>query len=212
MDTSWINVLYKPTLRNPIFVQGLSTSDQASSAVTKLLLKHTNSKKFAEFYSPYFPDYILSKGNGLCNLLRYKLYTNDQFEPNIVLLIGNAQFLSDDAYANYEVFAKIFNYAKKIGCKRFISYMVFKPDQVEDTIYIAATSGKLASKVTKVFGGKVLSQGRISGAIGLILGLSHSQGFKGLCILKPLISDVPSEVTTLSLFNYILKILESKKE
>lgn len=212
MNKSWIKVLYEPKLSNPTFIQGLSLSDQVSSTVTRLLLEHANPKKFAEFYSPYFPDYVSAEGNGLCSLPRYEFYTNNQPEPNIILLAGNDQSLPEDSYSNYEIFTTIFNYAKKVGCNKFMSYGGFTPEKAEDAIYVAATSGRLALNIVKKFGGKVFTQGRISGSIGLILGLANSQGLKGVCILRPVADKVPPEVAALPVFNYILRILHSKRE
>jgi len=212
LDRSWIKVLCKPRLNNPIFIQGLSSSDQVSSIVTRFLLEHTKPEKIAEFYSPYFPDYVVAEDDGLCSLPRYEFYASDQFNPNILLLTGDVQPLPDDTYANYEIFTTIFDYAREMGCKRFVSYKGFKSDQAENSIYIAATSGKLASNVAEKFGGKIFVQGRLGGPVGLILGLAHPQGLKGLCVLKPLAERVPAEVAALSIFNYLLKLLESRKE
>lgn len=212
MDKSWIRNLCNPRLSNPIFVQSLSLSDQPSSIVTRFLLEHTKPEKIAEFYSPYFPDYVAAEDNGLCTLPRYEFHASNQFEPNILLLTGDAQSLSDDTYANYEIFATIFNYAREMGCKRFVSYRCFKSNRAENAIYVAATSGKLASNIAEKFSGKIFNRGRLEGSVGLILGLAHSQGLKGVCVLKPLVDRVPQEVAALSLFNYLLKLLESKKE
>lgn len=211
MDRSWIKTLYHPKLVDPIFIQGLPLSDPVSSTVTQLLFEYANPNKFAELYSPHFPDYIIAGEDGLCTLPRCEFYVNNQLEPNIVLLTGNIERLPEGPSANYEVFTTIVTYAKEIGCKRVLSYGGFTTKQVENSIYIAATSGTLAAQIVNDFGGKIFSQGEIGGAIGLILGLAQSQDLSGLCILKPLVDKVPSEVMALAIFNYLLQIIQPKR-
>ena len=47
--------------------------------------------------------------------------------------------------------------------------------------------------------------------MGLILGLAYNQGIGGVCVLKPIADAASSEITALSIFNYVLKIIEPKK-
>lgn len=211
MDKSWIKTLYNPKLKTPIFIHGLPLSDQVSAIVTQLLFEYSNPNKFAELYSPHFPDYIIAGEDGLCTLPRCEFYVNNQLDPNIVLLTGNIERLPEGPVANYEVFTTIVKYAKEVGCTRVLSYGGFTTKHAENSIYVAATSGTLAAQIVTAFGGKIFSQGEIIGARGLILGLAHSQDLSGLCILKPLVSSVPSEVTALAIFNYILTIMEAKR-
>jgi proteasome assembly chaperone (PAC2) family protein len=211
LDRSWIKTLYTPKLQKPILLQGISHSNQVTAIVTRLLLEHLNPTKFAECYSPYFPDYVIAEDTGLCSLLRCIFHVQTQREPNIILVTGDSQLLPEGAYANYEVFSTIVNYAKELGCTRVLSYGGFTTEQPENSIYIAATSGQLTSNTIKNYGGKIFSQDRLVGPMGLILGLAHIHGLKGVCVLKPLADTASSEVTALSIFNYVLKVIEPSK-
>jgi len=181
VDKSWIKTLYTPKLQKPLLLQGVSQSDPVTAMVTQLLLEHLNPTKFAECYSPYFPDYVIAEDTGLCSL------------------------------PNYEVFTTIVKYVKELGCTRVLSYGGFTIEQPDNSIYIAATSGHLASNTVKNYSGKIFSQDRLVGPKGLILGLAHSHGLKGVCVLKPIADAASSEVTALSIFNYVLKVIEPTK-
>jgi len=211
LDRSWIKTLYTPKLKKPILLQGVSQSDQVTAMVTRLLLEHLNPAKFAECYSPYFPDYVIAEETGLCSLPRCEFYVDSHREPNLVLVTGSSKLLPEGTFANYEVFTAIVNYAKKLGCTHVISYGGFTTVEPDSSIYIAATSSQLASNTIKNCSGKIFCQDRIVGPMGLILGLAHNQGLQGVCVLKPIADAASSEVTALSIFNYVLKIIEPKK-
>ena len=212
MDKSWIKTLYTPKLQKSILLQGFSQSDQVTATVTRLLREHLIPTKFAECYSPYFPDYVIAEDTGLCSLPRCEFHVQTQWEPNIILVTGNSQLLPEGAFANYEVFTTIVKYVKELGCTRVLSYGGFTTEQPENSIYIAATSGQLASNTIKNYSGKIFRQDRLMGSKGLILGLAHSHGLKGVCVLKPIADAASSEVTALSVFNYVLKVIEPQNE
>ncbi len=211
MDRSWIKTLYTPKLKKPILLQGVSQSDQITAMVTKLLFEHLNPTKFAECYSPYFPDYLIAEETGLCSLPRCEFHVNSQIEPNLVLVTGSSELLPEGSFANYEIFTAIVNYAKKLGCTNVISFGGFNTLNPDSSIYIAATSSQLASNTIKKCSGKIFGQDRIVGPMGLILGLAYNQGIGGVCVLKPIADAASSEITALSIFNYVLKIIEPKK-
>lgn len=212
MHRSYIKTIYKPMLKNPVFLQSVFNSDKCSLIVRRFLFNYFNFKKFAEFYSPYFPDYIIAKRDGLCSQLKYEFFVNNRTQPNIILLTGNIQPFTKNSYANYEIFTTIFNYISNLGCKNYMSYGSIQNNYLANTMYISATSNKRVIEVIKKFGGKIFRGGRINGVVGLIIGLAHFHDFDGLCILKPLADKGSLEIDALHLFKYLVKILESRKE
>ena len=179
--------------------------------VTKLLFEHLNPTKFAECYSPYFPDYIIAEETGLCSLPRCEFHVDSQREPNLVLVTGSRELIPEGTFANYEIFTAIVNYAKKLDCSHIISFGGFTTIKPDNSIYIAATSSQITSNTIKNCSGKIFNQDKIVGSMGLILGLAHNQGLQGVCVLKPTVDAASFEVTALSIFNYVLKIIELKK-
>jgi proteasome assembly chaperone (PAC2) family protein len=211
LDTSWIKTLYTPKLASPLFIQALALSDPVATTVTQLLLQYANPQKFAELYSPHFPDYLIAGEDGLCTLPRCEFAANNHLNPNIVLLTGNIPQLPESPAANYEICTTIVTYAKALGCTHVLSYGGVPTEHADNSIYVAATSGTLAAQVVNACGGKICRRGEIAGAMGLILGLAQNQDLRGLCVLKPLIRGVPPEVTALAIFNYLVTIMELKR-
>jgi proteasome assembly chaperone (PAC2) family protein len=207
VDRSWIKTLYKLTLHQPILLQGLTRLDPVAAAVTRLLRGHWNPTKFAECYSPYFPDYVIGDATGLCRLPRCEFHVQTHPEPHVILVAGCRHLLPAGAFANYEVFTTILRYAKALGCSRVVSYGGFMTERPDNSLYIAATSRHLAAATIQAFGGTIFPHGRIGGPMGLTLGLAHRYGLQGVGVLKPLADAASAEVTALAIFNYLLHVL-----
>ena len=212
MNKSEIKLLSKPELSNPVFVEGLSSFNGIGPIVTRMLIEHTKAEKFAELYSPYFPDYAIAEDDGLCHLLRYEFYTNERFQPNHIILAGTVRPMPEDTVAHYEVFHLIFNFAKEMGCKRFITFGNFATSKMEREIYIASTSEKLSKSITKKLGGKIFSKGGIDGLVGMLLGLARLQNLSGFCILGASPGDAPYETMASPAFEYLLRALNFEEK
>ena len=68
MDKPYLWEIFKPNLKNPIFVQGLPGFGNVGRIAAHLLIKFCSAKPFAELYSPSFPDYVSITSKGLCRL------------------------------------------------------------------------------------------------------------------------------------------------
>lgn len=212
MNKSEIILLSKLELSNPVFLGGLSSFDGIGPIVTQMFIEHTKAGKFAELYSPHFPDYAIVEEDGLCHLPRYEFYTNEHFQPNHIILTGTVRPMPEDTVAHYEIFHSIFNFAKEMGCKRFITFGNFATTEMEREIYIASTSEKLSKSITEKLGGKIFGKGRIDGLIGMVLGLARLQNLSGLCILGASLGDAPYETMASPVFGYLLKALEFEEK
>ncbi|MFH0748668.1 MAG: PAC2 family protein [Candidatus Bathyarchaeota archaeon] len=212
MKISEIKLLSERKLKNPTFIMGLFDQYAISDIVIQTLINHTKSEKFAELYSPNFPDYVISEENGILHLPRYDFYASEQFDPNIILMTGDMRPGIEDAQAHYEIFDVVFNFVKDQGCKRYISFGTFPKESAEDTMYVAATKGSLVSLITKKLGGKPFSGGSIDGLIGLILGFANLQKFPAICILGPTSEYAYQQEIAQKMFHYIIEILKLKVE
>ena len=211
MNEPGIKLLSKPNLNNPAFILGLSDEYGISEVVVQTLIEHTRSEKFAEFYSPYFPDYIDIDETGLCNLPKLELYASEKYMPNTVIISGEVRPDIEDSQAHYEVFNQLLSFAKDLQCKLFLSFGCFQVEGAEDRIYVAATTGKLVSRVTKKLGGKPLINGIIDGPLGITLGLSKIQAFPAICILNATTPDTYSQDAQ-TIFHYLLEVLKLSPE
>lgn len=212
MNKSEIMILSKPKLNNATFVEGLSSFEGVGSTVTRMLIEHSKAVRFAELYSPYFPDYANANDDGLCYLPRYEFYTNEDFQPNHIILSGAVRPMLEDTVAHYEIFYTIFNFAKEMGCRRFITFGNFATDKMEREIYVASTSAKLSKAITQTFGGKIFGRGKIDGLVGMLLGFARLENLSGICILGASPGDTPLEIMAKPVLGYLLKVLQFEEK
>lgn len=194
-----------------MFIQGI-TRLKPSRSVSDLLIDHTNAIQFAQLYSPHFPDYLEAAADGIGHLPHYDFYASVRYHPSLVLLVGDHQLLPSAAAANYEVFTAIITFIKNIGCTQIVSYGYFYPELVKDTVYVGATSEALATEITQTVGGRVLPEGQLRTSVGLILGLAQQFELSGICILKPIFGRHPPDIAVLSLFKYLLTLIQVRSE
>jgi proteasome assembly chaperone (PAC2) family protein len=209
LDASTIYAQDIPSLSAPVFIQGI-TRVNANRSVSDLLIDHTQAIQFAQLYSPHFPEYLEAAADGIGHLPHYDFYASARYDPSLVLLVGDRQLLPSAAAANYEVFTAIITFIKKLGCTQIVSYGYFSPERVEDTIYVGATSEALAKEIAQTVGGHVLPEGQLRTSVGLILGLAQQLELPGICILKPIFGRHPSDIVILSLFKYLLTLIQTR--
>lgn len=205
MESSQIRQLYTPKLDNPILVEGLTGFGNLGRITARTLIQHTQAKLFAEYYSPYFPDYVTVNKEGICSPPHYRFYAREQDEKtNLIILTGSSQPPMDNVVAHYEICEDILNYAQKLGCSIIVTIGGVPISSEKKDIYVAATSNELAAEVMAK-GGIVYGKGRIIGVTGLLLGLARERGLDGVCLLgatSGLRSDKDAAATV---FQFLMK-------
>lgn len=183
METSYIHQHYTPKLNNPTLVEGLPGFGNVGRISAKLLIQFTDAKPFAEYYSPFFPDYVFVSKEGICNPPHYKLYVPQSAEKlNTIILTGGTQPPLDNVVAYYEICEEILDFAQKLGCKDIVTIGGVPVSTDRKEVYIAATSNDLAADIMGK-GGIIYGKGRIMGVTGLLLGLAKERGLNGVCLL-----------------------------
>jgi len=211
MNKPYLRILKKPKLIKPTFIGGLPGFGNVGKIAAELLLEFTGAKKFAELYSPYFPDYVIIDKSGICRLPRYEFYSCQMSDPNLIIAIGDLQPFYNESRAHHVLCTITFDLALKLGCRQVITLEgcpVSTPEPGK--IYIAATSEQMAAALA----GKAASiyeEGQIIGAAGLLLGLAKLQGIPGVCILGQTTGMIPDRQVALSVFRYLVRVLELKQ-
>jgi proteasome assembly chaperone (PAC2) family protein len=172
-----------------------------------MLVDRLRAEKAGELYSPYFPDYVISGGSGLCHLPRLEFHASTRVSPNLLILLGEQHANPDDPYAYYDVAETALDYGVLKGCKAFTSCSVFRSQRAEDRIYVAATTSQEASSLAEKLGVKPFRFGRIVSQMGPLLGLAKARGFEAICILGALRGGPYDEGLASLLFDHLVKAL-----
>ena len=206
MDKPYFREIFKPTLENPIFVQGLPGFGNVGRIAAHLLIKFCEAKPFAELYSPSFPDYVSISSKGIAHLPRYEFYTAPMDKNNLIIMTGETQPSFDDVLAHYQVCGEIVDFVEKQGC-RFIVTMGGVPITEEKAqVYVAATSPRLAAEFMEK-GAVIYSKGRIVGGTGLTLALARERGIEGVCLLGTTTGFKADKGAGFQVFKFLMKAL-----
>ena len=210
MDKPYFRQLFEPQLENPILVEGLMGLGNVGMLAARHLIEATGAKVFAELYAPYFPDYVMVKKDGTCRPPRYQFYAAKTEKHHYIILTGDSQPSMEDTLAHYDICDEILNFAEKYGSKFIVTMGGVSASKPGNEAYIAATSEELAQKhIDK--GVKIYSEGRISGATGLLLGLAKRRELEGICLLGATTGFGAERGAALSLFKILANILEEDK-
>jgi proteasome assembly chaperone (PAC2) family protein len=206
MDKPFFREMFNPTLENPIFVQGLPGFGNVGRIAAHLLIKFSEAKPFAEFYSPSFPDYVSISTKGIAYVPKYEFYSAPLEKNNLVIMTGETQPSFDDVLAHYQVCSEIVDFVEKLGC-HFIVTMGGMPLTEDKTqVYVAATSSRLATEFMEK-GAVIYSKGRIVGGTGLTLALAKERKLEGVCLLGTTTGFKADRGAGFRVFKFLMKVL-----
>ncbi|UCE95389.1 MAG: PAC2 family protein [Candidatus Bathyarchaeota archaeon] len=207
MENSFIHQLFKPKLENPIFVEGLLGFGNVGKIVSQLLIRFCEARLFAEYYSPFFPDYVSVNDDGICRPPHYKLYvSSSEKKLSAIILTGDSQAPLDNVEAHYEISEEVLDFVQKLGCRFVVTIGGVPVSTDRNDVYVAATSKSLATDVMEK-GAIIYSKGRIMGATGLLLGLAKMRGLSGFCLLGATSGSGTDKDAGSAVFQMLLKAL-----
>ncbi len=204
MDKSFLNLLFEPKVRSPVLVQGLPGFGNVGKIAVHLLIKFTGARLFAEFYSPFFPDYVTVDSNGVCYPPRYQFYEASLEKTDFVILTGDTQPALDDVVAHYIVCGEILDFLSELDCNFVVTLGGVPSVQPSREIYVAASSSRLAVEFMER-GAIIYGKGRILGAAGLMLGLAKERGWDGVSLLGATTGLQADKGAGFALFKFLVK-------
>lgn len=206
MDKTYIHQIHKPKLTQPTLVVGLPGFGNVGKIATKLLIKFSAAKPFAELYSPLFPDYVLINHEGICRPPRYEFYASTAEKHNLIILTGDTQPSLDDVIAHYELCNEILDYTQEYDTRFLVVIGGVPVPAPKKEVYVAATSSALATEMSEK-GAIIYGKGRIMGGTGLFLGLAKKRGLDGVCLLGATTGMRADKGAALEVFKFLNKTL-----
>jgi len=195
-----INVMEKPKLKDPIFIEGLPGVGNIGRVAAGYLIEELGAKKFADLYSKWFFPFVMLQDDYKIHLLKNEFYyikAGSHCKRDIIILTGDCQSLSPQGH--YEVSEKILNFVKDLGVKEIVTIgglatgeLEEKEQKVVGAVTHESLLKKYKDKKLEFNAGKKV--GYIVGATGLLLGIGAEMELKGICLLGqtagyPIITD-----------------------
>ncbi len=186
MESIVVRYLDRPTLNDPIFIEGLPGIGNVGKLAAEHLRDELKGVKFAEIFSKYFPPQVLVQEDGLVKLVNNEFYyVRREGKRDFVILVGDYQGLTPEG--QYELSDRVLKEVTGLGVKLAYTLggygmgrMVTKP-----RVLGAATDLDLVKEMETH--GVVFSRGEpgagIVGASGLVLGLGRLYGVRSVCLM-----------------------------
>src|SRR6266571_4118104 len=120
MENIVIRYLDHPTLKDPIFIEGLPGIGNVGKLAAEHLKDELKAVKFAEIFSKYFPPQVLVQEDGQVKLVNNEMhYVKRNGGKDLVLLTGDYQGLTPEG--QYELSDFILRELKKLGVRRLFT-------------------------------------------------------------------------------------------
>jgi len=206
LNKPYLKQTSNPTLKNPIFVQGLAGFGNVGKIAAYLLMKFSGARLFAELYSPSFPDYVSINSKGICHLPRYEFYAAPTEKNDFIIMTGDTQPSFDDVVAHYSLCNETLDFIEKRGCSFLVTLGGAPVKDEKAQVYVAATSPRIALEFMEK-GAVIYSKGRVVGATGLTLGLAKERGLEGVCLLGATTGFKADRGAGFAVFKFMMKAL-----
>ncbi len=187
MDQIVVVFKEKPSLRDPIFIEGLPGVGNVGKLAAEHLVDQLKAVKFAEIFSKFFPPQVLVNDSGVIRLVSNEMYyvSRPEAANDLVIMTGDYQGLTPEG--QYELSDRTLQVIKELGVKRMytlggygLGRMIEKP-----RVLGAATDQQIVEEMK--LNGVTFSKGEpgsgIVGASGLLLGLGNIYGISSVCLM-----------------------------
>ena len=211
MKESFTDQRFRPEFHNPVFIEGLPGFGNVGKVTADLLIKFSKAKLFAEYYSPFFPDYVTTNTKGICFPPNYKFFASSSGDYELVILTGDLQPPLNNVVAHYKICEELLDFAQNLGCNLVVTIGGIPVPSDKGDVYVSATSRKLAEEAVDQ-GGIIYGKGRIMGATGLLLGLAREKKMEGICILGATSGLGSDKDAGSGAFQMLLKILKKRSD
>ena len=208
--TGFFDEHYVPSLLKPVMIVGLRGNTDLGYQCAKKLVKTLGAKRFAEYYSEWFPDLAFVNDDGLCRLPRWTLHESSSTIPNAVILSGVTRVASEDPHAHYSTFNELVEFSKNLGVRLiYVLDGIVAGESEERRIQVATTSPELTRKAHG-HGAQILKDVALPSAPSMFLGLSrlHSQA---AMLIVGLLAEPKSDDTAIeATLSFLSKVAEIK--
>ncbi len=178
-----INFTEKPTLNDPILIEGLPGIGFVANIAALHLIKQKKAKLFAQIFSSSFQDFAITTEDGGARTPINELYyaKRGKGKRDLIIWYGNTQALT--TIGQYELVGKVLDIVQELGCRFVISIGGFKKEEVTANPGIYCTATDLETMQQALDLGTKVMVGHVFGIAGLSIGLARIRDMKGFSLL-----------------------------
>jgi len=220
MKETTIYVFERPSLRSPIFIEGLPGIGLVGKLAAEHLIIELGAKKFAELYSPHFMHQAIIRKNSVLDFMKNEFYywiNPNEEGRDIIIVTGDQQVPPTDSPGHYEVSGKMLEFVSQFGTREIITMGGYQVPEIqgEPKVVAAVThEGLLNYYIEKLkdCGTEVVWRGDegggIVGAAGLLLILGRLRGMYGISLLGESLGYIVDAKAAKAVLTAVTKILD----
>src|SRR4030066_555455 len=177
-----IDISEKPTLNDPILIEGLPGIGFVANIEALHLIKELKATRFVQIFSSSFQDFAITTGDGGARTPINELYyAKRDGERDLIIWYGNTQALT--TVGQYALVGKVLDIAQEFGCRFVISIGGYKKDETVPVPGIYSTATDLETMQQALDLGTKVMVGHVFGIAGLSIGLARIRDLKGFSLL-----------------------------
>ncbi len=186
MNETIINILEKPELDNPIFIEALPGIGHVGKLVADHIIEELNGTKWVEIYCPEFPPQVLVNEDGVIEPMINELYylkDVGESKQDYIFLVGNTQALSPEG--QYGLCSQILDLVEDYNISKIFTLGGLATGQPVESakVFGSVTDIELIDELKDIGVTIRSADGGIIGASGLLLGLGKLRGIDGVCLM-----------------------------
>lgn len=178
-----LRYIERPKLKRPVLVAGLPGIAHIGKLAAEYLIHELEGTKFAEIYSPLFPEWVIRE-DVVVKPLRVDFYycRPEGLERDLILATAEAQAVSP--LGQYMLSGEMLDVAAEHRASEVVTMAAYvvSPRESRKPVVGTATDPELARRLRE-HGVELLDGGMIVGMNGLLVGLAWTRGMRGFCLL-----------------------------
>ncbi|MCF2144383.1 MAG: PAC2 family protein [Candidatus Heimdallarchaeota archaeon] len=172
-----IKIVKEFNLKNGALIQCFPGQGLVGRIAGMQLIEYFNAERAAKIFSSYFPHLVIFQGE-LGKLVHAELWAIPKTKPPLLILTGESQ-PQEGPEGMFQVLSATLDLIEKWGINKVIAIGGFRPASDGDTPNVTgfAFTEKEAAKL-KEQGIKLFTEGRVSGAVGVLTALASERGLE----------------------------------
>lgn len=186
----------KPTLDNPILIEGLPGIGFVANIAALHLIRELKAERFAEVHSSAFQDLaVTADGGGVrCPVNELYYYKSKNGGRDLIIWYGNSQALT--TAGQYELCGRVLDLVQELGCQYIITLGGFRQEEVRTPpqVFCGASDHEALTDALKL--ATKIMVGQIFGIAGLTVGLARLRRIKSFALLVETLGTHPDTEAT----------------
>jgi len=172
-----VKIVKEFNLKNGALIQCFPGQGLVGRIAGMQLLEYFEAERAAKIYSSYFPHLVIFQGE-LGKLIHAEFWAIPKTKPPLLVLTGESQ-PQEGPEGMFQVLSATLDLVEKWGINKVIAIGGFRPADIATTPEVTGFAfTKKAAETLKAHEVQLFTEGRVSGAVGVLTALAAERGLE----------------------------------